>query len=183
MIPQVYDDKLAGEAQAPTPVEHKQRGIFLEERLEPTPASPRRWKDRLLSILGVALPLVAGSMLWWPWAVPDSFDAAWVFTTVALGMVLSVTVGAFLLRSAWALVIAPLAWVAGEMLAAVVRPLVEGGWSALQAASENHLWDAEFTLLTLLMTPLILCALLGTAGGIAFDAWVKKRAPRSMLPG
>ena len=131
-----------------------------------------------MSILGVALPLVAGSMLWWPWGVPDIFDAVWVFTTVVLGMVLSVIVGAFLLRSAWALLIAPVAWIGGEMLAAVLRPLVEGGWPALQAASENHLWDAEFTLLSLAVTPLILCTLLGTAGGIAFDEWLKKRAPR-----
>jgi hypothetical protein len=129
----------------------------------------------LMLILGVALPLVAGSMIWWPWGVPDIFDAAWVFITVVLGMALSVIVGAYLLRSAWALVLAPGAWITGELLAAVVRPLVEGGWPALQAASEQHLWDAEFTLLSIAVTPLILCTLLGTAGGIAFDEWVKKR--------
>ncbi len=178
MMPQVHDDKLPGEAQAPTPVENKQTGTPLQERSEPTPASPRRWRDLLMSILGVALPLVAGSMIWWPWGVPDIFDAAWVFTTVVLGMALSVIVGAFLLRSAWALLIAPVAWIGGEMLAAVLRPLVEGGWPALQAASEDHLWDAELTLLSLAVTPLILCTLLGTAGGIAFDEWLKKRAPR-----
>jgi hypothetical protein len=178
MIPQVYDDKIPGEAQAPTPVENKQTVTPLEAPSEPTPASPRRWRDRLMSILGVALPLVAGSMIWWPWGVPDIFDAAWVFTTVVLGMVLSVIVGAFLLRSAWALVLAPVAWIAGEILAAVLRPLVQGGWPALQAASENHLWDAELTLLSLAITPLILCTLLGTAGGIAFDEWLKKPAPR-----
>jgi len=178
MIPQVYDDKIPGAELAPTPVENKQIGTSLEVPSKPTPASPRRWRDRLMSILGVVLPLVAGSMIWWSWGVPDIFDAAWVFTTVVLGMVLSVIVGAFLLRSAWALLIAPVAWIAGEILAAVLRPLVQGGWPALQAASENHLWDAEFTLLTLAVTPLILCTLLGTAGGIAFDGWLKKRAPR-----
>jgi hypothetical protein len=177
MIPQVYADKIPGEAQAPTPVENKQTVTPLVAASEPTPASPRRWRDRLISILGVALPLVAGSMIWWPWGVPDIFDAAWVFTTVVLGMVLSVIVGAFLLRSAWAILIAPVAWIAGEILAAVLRPLVQGGWPALQAASENHLWDAELMLLSLAITPLILCTLLGTAGGIAFDDWSKKRVP------
>jgi hypothetical protein len=178
MMPQVHDGKLLVEAQGPTPVENKPTGMPLQERSEPAPASSRRWRDLLMPILGVALPLVAGSMIWWPWGVPDIFDAGWVLATVVLGMVLSVIVGAFLLRSAWALLIVPVAWIGGEMLAAVLRPLVEGGWPALQAASENHLWDAELTLLSLAFTPLILCALLGTAGGIAFDEWLKKRAPR-----
>lgn len=178
MIPQVHNDKILDAARAPIPIENKQTKTPLEERLERIHASPPRWRDRLLSILGITLPLVAGSMIWWPWGVPDIFDAAWVFTTVALGMVLSVIVGAFLLRSAWALVIAPVAWIGGAILAAIVRPLLEGGWPALQAASENHLWDAELTLLSLALTPLILCTLLGTAGGIAFDKWLKKRASR-----
>jgi len=178
MIRHVHDDRLPVEAQAPTLVENKQTGTPLEERSEPTPASHRRWRDMLMTILGVALPLVAGSMIWWHWGVPDIFDAPWVFTTVVLGMALSVIVGAFLLRSAWALLIAPVAWIGGEILAAVLRPLLEGGWPALQAASENHLWNAELTLLSLAVTPLILCTLLGTAGGIAFNEWLKKRAPR-----
>src|SRR5215472_14465438 len=148
MIPHVYDDKLSSEAQAPSSVEHKQAGTPLEERSEPPPASSSRERGMLIFMLGVALPLVAGSMIWWPWGVPVIFDAAWVFTTAVLAMALSVLVGAFLLRSSWTLVLAPVAWIAGELLAAVVRTLVEGGWPALQAASEQHLWDAEFMLLS-----------------------------------
>jgi len=90
-------------------------------------------------------------------------------------MALSVIVGANLLRSAWALVLTPVAWIAGELLAAVLRLLLQGGWPTLQAASEQYLWEAEFTLLTFAVTPLILCSLLGTAGGTAFEEWVKKR--------
>jgi hypothetical protein len=172
MTPQNHGDKIVGEAQAPISVENKQAGTPHEERLEPTPASPRPWRGMLRSILGVVLPLVAGSMIWWPWGVPDIFDAAWVLYTVILGTVLLVFVGAFLLRSPWALLIVPVAWIGGEFLGAVLGPLVEGGWPTLQA--QIHFWDAQGTIIPLGLLPIILCMLFGTGLGM----WLKERRQR-----
>jgi hypothetical protein len=169
MIPQMHDDKIQGEKQVPSPVENKQMATPFEKRSEPTPASPRRWISVLLSILGGALPMIAGSMVWWPWGVPDIFDAGWVFGTVALGTCLMVFVGAALLRSPWALLVVPVAWIAGEFLGVILRLLVEGGWPALQA--EVHLWDAQSVIIPLGLLLVIPCMLLGTG----FGMWLKER--------
>jgi len=173
MIPQVHDDQIQGEEQVPSPVENKQTAAHLDEPSRSTSVTPRRWIDVLMTILGVALPMLAGSMISWPWGVPDIFDAEWVFNTVVLGTVLSVVVGAFLLRSWWGLLIVPVAWAVGEILGAVLRPLVEGGWPALQA--EIHLWDAQGTILSLACLPVIGCAFVGTGLGVFFNQWLKKR--------
>jgi hypothetical protein len=172
MLPQIHDDKIQDEKQLPFPVEQKQMATHLDKRSEPTLTSPRRWSYVLLSILGVALPMLAGSMVWWPWGVPDIFDAEWVFWTVVLGTVLMAFAGAALLRSPWALLIVPVAWIGGEFLGAVVRPLVDGGWPALQA--EIHFWDAQGTIIQIGVLPVILCTLLGTGLGM----WLKERQKR-----
>jgi hypothetical protein len=172
MIPQIHDDKIQDGKQLPFPVEEKQMSSPIEKRSEPTPTSPRRWIYVLLTILGVALPMIAGSMVWWPWGVPDIFDAEWVFWTVVLGTGLLAFVGAALLRSPWALLIVPVAWISGEFLGAVVRPLVDGGWTALQA--EIHFWDAQGTIIQIGVLPVILCTLLGTGIGM----WLKERQKR-----
>ena len=173
MIPQRHDDTIQSEERIPSPVENKQMATPLEKQSEPTAASPRRWISVRLSILAVALPLVAGSMVWWPWGVPDVFDAEWVFTTVVLGMVLTAVVGGALLRSFWALLIVPVAWIVGEILGEVLRLFIGGGWPALQ--NELHFWDTQMVLIPLAVVPLIVCALLGSAGGVVFSKWWKKR--------
>lgn len=144
----------------------------IEKPSKSIPASPRPWIQVLLPILGVALPLVAGSMISWPWGVGDIFDAEWVLWTVVVATCLLAFVGATLLRSPWALLIVPVAWIGGEFLGAVVRPLVEGGWPALQA--EIHFWDVQGTIIPLGVFPVILCALFGTGLGM----WLKGRQQR-----
>lgn len=125
-------------------------------------ASPRRWFKGLLSLPGVLLPVVAGVLVSWPWERGEMFDAVWVLGTAALGIVLSVAIGACLLRSQWALIIAPLAWIGGELLGAVLIPLLRGGWPALQA--EQHFWQIQGTTLAIVFSPLVLCAALGVGG-------------------
>lgn len=131
---------------------------------------PRRWIERALSLLGLTLPMLAGALVSWPWGRGELFTAAWVFGTVVLGMVLSVGIGACLLRSKWALVLAPLAWAVGELLGAVLIPLLQHGWPALPV--EQQFWEAEGAILALAFSPLVLCAALGVGG------WVRETMQR-----
>jgi hypothetical protein len=172
MITHENEEEIQPRAQPASPVEEKQTATPIEKKSKPMPASPQRWIQVLLLIFGVALPVVAGSMVWWPWGVPDIFDAGWVLWTVVLGTCLLVFVGAALLRSPWALLIVPVAWIGGEFLGAVVRPLVEGGWPALQA--EIHFWDVQGVIIPLGLLPVILCTLFGTGLGM----WLKERRQR-----
>lgn len=145
----------------------------LQQRAQtPPPVKGHRWRDRLLSILAVTLPLVAGSMVSWPWGVPDIFDAEWVFYTVVVATSLMALVGAFLLRPPWALVIVLVAWMGGEFLGAVVRPLVEGGWPALQA--ELHFWDVQRTIIPMGAS----FVFIWTAFGTALRWWLQERQQR-----
>jgi hypothetical protein len=105
--------------------------------------------------------------------VGDILDSFWVFWTVFLGTCLMVFVGATWLRSPWALLIVPVAWIVGEILGEVLRLFIVGGWPALQ--NELHFWDTQMVLISLAVVPLIVCALLGSAGGVVFSKWWKKR--------
>src|SRR5215469_2746837 len=91
----------------------------------PTAVKEPLWRVIVFSILGTVLPLVAGSMVWWPWGVPDFFDSQWVFNLVIVAALVSVAVGAFLLcyafRVWWVAVFAAVAWIIGEFLGVVVR--------------------------------------------------------------
>ncbi len=152
----------------------QQHEIEIQQRAQaPSPGQDYRWGVALFSIPGVALPLVAGTMVSWPWGVPDIFDAEWVFVTVGLAMILSVFFGACLLcfafRAWWAAVFAGVAWIVGEFLAAVVRPLVEGGWPALQA--QGYFWGGQGGLILLALVPLLLSMALGAAGGLSLVEW------------
>jgi hypothetical protein len=159
MITQQHENEIQQKAQAPSPVKQ------------------HRWRVALFSILGVALPLVAGSMVSWPWGVGDIFDAEWVLNTVVLATIVSAFVGAFLLcfafRVPWVAVFAAAAWIVGEFLAAVVRPLVEGGWPALQA--QVHFWDVQGVIIPMALFPLLICAGIGAIGALALG---KRRASR-----
>ena len=55
------------------------------------------WRVIVFSILGIVLPMAAGSMIWWPWGVPNFFDSQWVLNLIILAAFMSVAVGAFLL--------------------------------------------------------------------------------------
>ncbi len=156
MITQQHENELQQRAQAPSPVKE------------------HRWRVALFSILGVALPLVAGSMVKWPWGgVPEET----AFFTVILAIIVSVAVGAFLLcfafRAWWAAVFAGVAWFVGEFLACVVSPLVEGGWPALQG--QWNFWEFQSMVISLALMPLLIGMALGAAGGLAL---AKRRASR-----
>jgi len=63
MILHMHDDKTQGEEWLSPPAENKPMGAPLEKQPEPTPASPRRWKGVLLSILGIVLPFAGGFLI------------------------------------------------------------------------------------------------------------------------
>ena len=107
-------------------------------------------------------------------------DSGWVLLAVALSLMVSVAVGTLLLswefRTRWVLLVAPLAWVVGELLGAVVRPLIEGGWPALQA--QEYFWQSQSGILPMALVPLLLGTGFGATGVIALDALVRRRAAR-----
>ncbi len=142
----------------------------------PSPVKQHRWVVVLLSIIGVALPLVAGSMLYWPW-LSDFMDLQGVLTTEFLAAGVSMTVGAFLLcfafRSWRVAVFAAVAWVVGEFLSSLVRTLVEGSSSLL--LSWEFFWNGEIGLIVIAMVPLLLCVALGAAGALALGKWRASR--------
>lgn len=150
-------------------ITQKQDNDLQQGNQAPSPTKEHRWRDRLLSTLGVVMSLVAGSMVSWPWGVGDIFDAEWILNTVVVATGLLALVGAFLLRSKWALLIVPAAWIGGELLGAVVRPLVEGGWTALQA--EVHFWDVQRVIVPMGVAFVFIWTILGTGLG----KWLKAR--------
>ncbi len=121
-----------------------------------------RSRNVLLAILGVALPLVAGSMLWWPWEVQGFRDSGYLYSIELAGAV-TVTVGAFLLCFAlgawWVGVFAGLAWVVGEVLGLLVHTLVEGGWSALQT---QYFWIGQVEMILYMLVLLVIGVVIGS---------------------
>lgn len=173
MIPQKHADEMQQRTQTPSPVDDKQKKTTpIAPQSRPAPPLHRRWRQVLLPILSVALPMIAGSMISWPWGVGDILDSFWVFWTVFLGTCLMVFVGATWLRSPWALLIVPVAWVVGEILGAALFPFIQGGWPALHA--EIHFWDAQGTIIPFGLLIVVLFTLFGTALG----TWLKEREPR-----
>jgi hypothetical protein len=159
MITQQHANKIQQQAQAPTPVK------------EPL------WRVILFSIPGIALPLVAGSMVGWPWGVPDFLDSQWVLNMVIVAALVSVAVGAFLLcfafRVWWVALFAAVAWIVGEFLSLLVRTLVEGSLSQLQAW--DPFWSVQIGLICMALMPLFLGMAIGASGGLAL---AKRRASR-----
>lgn len=173
MIPQMQDDKRQSEELAPLPVQEKQPEAPHEERAGSTSAPPRRWIRVLLPILAVALPLVGG-FIWG--GIGDIFDSMWLFLTVVLGCGLLALVGAALLRSWWALIIEPVAWAVGWILGALLIPLIQGGWPALQDRF-TLIWENTQILVIMLQVaslPLLSGTFLGTVGGITLKPWAKQ---------
>ena len=135
------------------------------------------WKVLLFSLLGIALPLVAGSMVWWPWGVPDFFDSQWDLNLVILAALVSVAVASFLLcfafRVWWVAVFAACAWIFGEFLSVLVRTLVEGNSFQLQAW--DPFWSAQIGLIFMVLMPLFLGLVIGAPCGLGLG---KRRALR-----
>src|SRR5512135_395550 len=159
MITQQPAKKIPQQAQAPTAVK------------EPL------WRVIVFCMLGIALPLVAGSMVCWPWGVPDFVDSPWVLNLVILAALVSVAVGAFLLcfalRVWWVAVFAAVGWIAGAFLSVLVRTLVEGSSSQLQ--TWDPFWTVQLGLLFMAVMPLFLGMVIGAPGGLAL---AKRRACR-----
>jgi hypothetical protein len=175
MIPQMHDDKTLGEEQILSPVENKQMATHLEKQSKPTPASSRRWIGVLLSILGIVLPIAGGFLMGWPWWAKEVGQNMVYATMFYVGEALSVCIGASLLRSWVAVLIVPIAWVAGEVMGAVLHTLVEGGWPALQAALESgFIWIAQGWI-EFVALPITLCAALGAVVGVFLSKWLRKR--------
>ena len=105
MISHMHDDKIEGEEQLPSSIEEKQTGAPLEEQQKQTPPRPQRGREWLMRILGVALPLVGGFLISWPWFNNPQFYVLGIHIQVillcgfALLAGLTVFVGALLLRS------------------------------------------------------------------------------------
>ncbi len=162
MITQQHEHEIQQKAQAPSPVKQP------------------LWKVILFTFSGIALPLVTGSMVWWPWVTPNITDVPGFFFMAALGAFFTVAVGAYLLcfafRVWWVAVFAGIAWIVGELLGAVVRTLVEGGWPAeLQATVGGGFWPEQLSFLTMASVPLLIGMAIGAGAGIGS---VRKRAWR-----
>jgi hypothetical protein len=172
MKPQLYDDKRQGEEQAMTPVQEKQTAAPHEERAGSTSAPPRLWIRVLLPILVVALPM-GGGLIWG--GIGDIFDDLWLNLTIILGCGLLAFVGAALLRSWWALLVEPVAWAVGWILGALLIPLIQGGWPALQDTI-TLIWGNNIFVMMLQIAslPLLLGTFLGTVGSITLKPWAKQ---------
>lgn len=80
-----------------------------------------------------------------------------------------------MLRSWFAVLIVPFAWLVGEVMGAVLHPLVEGGWPALQVELESGFFWMSLGWLELAVLPITLCAALGTVVGVFLSKWLRKR--------
>ena len=165
MITQQHDNEIQQKAQASSPVKL------------------HRWVVVLLSILGVAVPLVAGWETAWPWVALDYATTNW-FLVIAGVVAVPVAVGAFLLcfefRAWWVAVFAGVAWYIGRILASVVRPLVEGGWAALPAYQKDF-WAGEGGIISLALMPLLFGMALGGAGALMLlEALENRRDSRTV---
>ncbi len=160
MITQQHENEIQQKAQAPAPVKQ------------------HRWLVMLLSILGVAVPLVAGWWLEGPWPKLDIFPTNDWFLPIVVMVVVPVAVGAFLLcfalRTWWVVVFAGVAWIVGEVLGAGVVTIVEGH------ASELLAWDPFWSMYlggigSIAVAPILIGMLIGGAVGFAYG---KERALR-----
>jgi hypothetical protein len=199
MIPQIYEDKIQDAEQLTLPVENKQIATPLEKQSQLIPASPQRWIGVLLFIFSIVLPFTGGFLLGWPWHYRDAVEMNEFFILMIFGgMALAVFVAAraSLLRSWWVLLIVPVAWSAGWILAGhILLPLVHGwscghisasncpasgsyapGWSALQAwVGTGIIWRDLGRWLPLAILPIILCTALGAGIGVFLCGWLGKQ--------
>jgi hypothetical protein len=189
MLLQMHDDKTQGEEQLQPPVGNKPIATPLVEKpSQPTPTTPRRWIGVLLFILGILLPLAGGFLAGWPW-YQLGYEGDFIPPLPFWGTVLSLVVGAALLRSWWAVLIVPVVWSAGSALAGyILQPFIWGwdctpithitcpgayspGLPAIQAMlGSGLLWRG----LGFLLLPLLACAALGAGIGVALSNWLKK---------
>ncbi len=128
------------------------------------------WWERLIvrQTLGIALSVVAGTALVWIpqlWGSGDVVDSVGaLFSVTIVSFVLLFAAGA-LLRSLWALLIAPVAWALGVIGALAVGVLTAGGGN----------WT-EFGPMTITLLQLgVLPVLVATGLGILLGRGLQKR--------
>lgn len=192
IISQMRDDTTQDEEQLPLPLAGKQRATPFKKRSKPTPPLSRSWRGVLLSLSGMLLPLTGGFLSGWPW-YRFGYEGDFLPSYVFLWVILSVVVGAILLRSWRAVLIVPIIFTAGDVLTGnVLQQFLFGwdctsltdipcpgayspGWPAVQAwLGSKLIWDGlAFNLIFLV--PLCACAALGAWGGISLSNWLKKQ--------
>jgi hypothetical protein len=180
MITQKHEDDMQQGEQRVTPFEEKQTTTASEGRFQQVPPPLRRWIAVLFSIFGIVLPLVAGSMVNWPWGV-EELDNGTVFYTVVLAMVVSVAVGVVLLyfafRARWTCLLAPFAWLVGEFVYGVIDHY-ELHWTQWGPGVGVHFWGFQSGVILGMLIPLLICMGIGVAITIPIDALVRGRASR-----
>ncbi len=123
-------------------------------------------------IVGIVLPLVAGTTLWW---IPSLFGYADIMDNPTVGYtVFGITIvlvfaGAAVLRSWWALLIVPAAWLVGDILGSLVT------W--LATASVNWVFvPLSGGLILYLGLPVVIAAGLG----VLFGQWLARGTARGV---
>jgi hypothetical protein len=180
MITQKHDDDMQQGEQSVSSVVEKQTTTWSEGQSKQAPPSLPRWIAVLFSIFGIGLPLVAGSMVNWPWG-GEVLDNGTVLYTVLLAMGVSVTIGVVLLyyafRARWACWLAPLAWFVGEFVYGVIDHYALH-WTQWGPGVGEHFWGFEVGFIPIMSIPLLICLVIGIAITVPIDALVRRRTAR-----
>jgi hypothetical protein len=180
MITQKHEDEMQQRDQHSSPAEEKQTTTSSEGRSKQAPPSLPRWIVALFSIFGIVLPLVAGSMVNWPWGV-EELDNGTVFNMVVPAMGVSVTVGVVILyfafRARWTCWLAPLAWLVGEFVYGVIDHYALH-WTQWGPGAGPYFWGFQVQLIALMLIPFLICMGIGVVLTMAIDALVRRRASR-----
>jgi hypothetical protein len=134
------------------PVETK-RSLMTEEEWKRT--------NLLLVILGIEIPLLGG---FWVWN-----NDPWYYV-----MIFSVAIGAFLLRSWWAILVVPVVFAIGVTLGILFLPFLQSGWPAVQAILGSGMMEGMDFLLFLGTPAVIVLASIGAAIGVLLGKWIKR---------
>ena len=147
-----------------------------ETRSPPAATSPRRplWR----TMLGVALPVVAATAIWWIpalwslWSHGDVIVEPGAIIAVVIVTRLLTFAGGALLRSRWALLIVPAAWAIGEMLTTLIWSVAISGLDWLtNSLNWAIFWPVTGLILAIGSLPVLICAGLG----VLFGRWLQRR--------
>lgn len=135
-----------------------------------TPVREHLWLVVLCSILGVALPMVAGWWVEWPLIEVNIFPTNDWTLPILVMVVLPVTIGAFLFcfafRTWWVAVFAGVAWFMSFILITAVHQYVLGGWAFLAG-----FWQGVSGMITLPGMPILIGMVIGAACAYPLVKW------------